>query len=115
MIMSITAIPLMKAEITIVDEINNCNVYHEQVPVDNFFQTVKRLYETFNTQNIYLYGPFSYIDEQAHGIEKVLPWDDKYDIWVMADDRSKLDQRIQNEAMKAMQKNLGNPGQIITY
>lgn len=111
--MSITAIPLIPAHIVIIGPMGN--VCHREVPVDQFFQTVKELYETFDITDIELYGPFSYIDEQAHGIEKVLPYDDKYNIWVCGDTRDRQKRRIQEEAMKTMQKNLGNPGQIITY
>ena len=77
--MSITAIPLMPAAIVIIGP--QGIVYAEQeVPVDDFFQSVKRLYETFDITDIDMYGPLSYITEQAYGIEKVLPYEDDYDI-----------------------------------
>jgi transcriptional antiterminator NusG len=55
-------------------------VAEQEVPVNDFFQSVKRLYETFDITDIDMYGPLSYITEQAYGIEKVLPYEDDYDI-----------------------------------
>ena len=87
MIMIIAAIPLVETQVIVVNNLLEAKVaVRKKIWRDEFSETILEFYNTYKITEIQLLGPFEYIDNLAHQIQKLLPYDD-YELIVNVDDK----------------------------